>query len=79
MMICPTPSMGLAYLPTLMVDVCGFQVDKYGIHGWYGYIILCLYNCIQYTLNGNLPVSTSFWGMVSPNNELGSISSRCIY
>ena len=31
----PIPSMGLAYLPTWMVDFYGFHVGKYIIHGWY--------------------------------------------
>ena len=34
--------MGLVYLPTWMVDLCGFHVGKYTIHGWYGYVIFFL-------------------------------------
>ena len=32
----PIESMGLIYLPTWMVQIYGFHVGKYIIHGWYG-------------------------------------------
>ena len=51
----PIPSMGLAYLPTWMVDVYGFMVNNipvlYQSHGWYGngcFVYACGYTTQLY-------------------------------